>query len=210
MGRVCGVYNEIIIFFTVHHTHQPHYFISKPTRTMYQDPSTAINVQRQSNQFLLPSQYESEIDAIDVYPSVSAASNESIASLNAMMGQSAPNMPSRMNNDPLSQELRADRPSLATMRAVSAQNPFNVRGRDEEVSGEVLFKGGNVDKLMRSLDMPDTSNSQMQVSTGIEAQSRPLFSGGDNQVRSAVKKRKRAEMVATNIPPVVEYRRFGV
>lgn len=177
---------------------------------MYQDPSQAVNVQRQANQFLLPTQYESEIDSIDVYPAINAASNESIASLNAMFGQSAPSMPSRMNNDPLSQELRADRPSLATLRAVSAQNPFPVPGRDEEHTGEVTFTGGNIDKLMRSLDMPDISNSQLQVSNGIEAHATPLFSGGDNQKRSEVKKRKRDTVGSINIPNVVDYRRFGV
>lgn len=91
---------------------------------MSQFPTAGIqNVQRQSNQFLLTTQYENAIDSLNVYPAVNAASNESIASLLAMFGQDAPSQPSRVNNSPLSEQLRMDRPSLKTMRAQLHQNP---------------------------------------------------------------------------------------
>lgn len=181
---------------------------------MSQFPTQGIqNVQRQANQFLLTTQYENAIDSLNVYPSVNAASNESIASLLAMFGQEAPSQPSRMNNDPLSQQLRADRPSLATMRAQLHQNPFTVPGRGESDFNETLYTGGNVDFLMeldRSGDMPTTSNSALAVGMGLNVPSEQLFLGGDNQLRSAVAARKKDEVGDIVIPESVEYRRYSV
>ena len=171
------------------------------------------NAQRQSNQFLLTQQYESAIDQLNVYPGVNAASNESIASLAAMFGQSAPSGPARENDDSLSQQLRADRPSLCTRRALLHQNPFPVASREGTDFNDSLYTGGNIDFLMdldRSADMPSTSNSALAVGTGLNVQNEQLFLGGENQARSEVRKRKRDQMVDVNIPPVMEYRRFGV
>jgi len=76
-----------------------------------------------------------------------------------------------------------------------------------------MYTGGNIDFLMdldRSADMPTTSNSALAVGTGLNVQNEQLFLGGDNQPRSEVRKRKRAEMVDTNIPPVMEFRRMNL
>ncbi len=73
---------------------------------MSQFPTQGVqNQQRQSNQVLLTTQYENAIDSLNVYPSVNAASNESIASLLAMFGQDAPSQPSRVNNSKMSELL---------------------------------------------------------------------------------------------------------
>ncbi len=187
-----------------------------PTRlTMsLQFPTQGIqNAQRQSNQFLLTQQYESAIDQLNVYPGVNAASNESIASLGAMFGQSAPSGPARENDDSLSQELRADRPSLCTRRALLHQNPFPVPSREGTDFSDTLYTGGNIDFLMdleRSADMPTTSNSALNVGTGLNVQNEQLFMGGENQPRSEVRKRKREAMVDVNIAPIMEFRRMNL
>jgi len=180
---------------------------------MFANPSQAINVQRQANQFLLPSQWQNDIDTISVYPSVNAASNESIASLGAMFGQSAPNQPSRANNDPLSQTLRVDRPTLDTFKASAHQNPFPVPSRDETDFDEVLFTGGNTDFLMdtdEAMDMPVRTNVTPAVETGLNANTNPLFMGGDNMERSAVVPRKKDVVDGITIPESMDYRRFRV
>ena len=181
---------------------------------MSQFPTIGIqNVQRQANQFLLTTQYENAIDSLNVYPSVNAASNESIASLLAMFGQDAPSQPSRENDDPLSQQLRADRPSLATMRASLHQNPYTVPSRGDSDFNETLFTGGNTDflyQLERSADMPATSNSALAVGMGLNVPNEQLFLGGDNQPRSAIVSRKKDTVGDVTIPESVEYRRFSV
>ena len=203
---------------TPHHINPPSLSFLHPSPTpltmSQQFPTQGIqNAQRSANQYLLTQQYESAIDQLNVYPGVNAASNESIASLSAMFGQSAPSGPARENDDPLSQQLRADRPSLSTMRALLHQNPFPVPSREGTDFSETMYTGGNIDFLMdldRSADMPTTSNSALAVGTGLHVQSAQLFLGGDNQPRSEVRKRKRAEMVDTNIPPVTEFRRMNL
>lgn len=177
-----------------------------------QYPTLGIqNAQRQSQQFLLTQKYEQAISNIDVYPSVNAASNESIASLQAMFGQSAPNKPSRIDNSPLDPTLRQDRPSLATLRASMHQNPFTVPSRGESDFNETLFTGGNVDFLMdleESADMPDRGNTAPSVGTGIQAQSEMLFMGGDNQARSDVKARKKSVVGDIVIPHSMDYKKY--
>jgi hypothetical protein len=175
---------------------------------MFTNPSQAENVQRQANQFLAPTQWQNELDALDVYPSVQAASNESMASLRAMFGQSAPNQPSRYNDDPLSQILRADRPQLETFKAAAHQNPFFVPSREQEYNSDLIFTGGNVDNLMRSADMPTDENFRLDVSTGLEARARPIMQAGDNQSRSKVTERKTQQSTERNIPKTMEYARF--
>ena len=182
---------------------------------MFATPSQAVNVQRQANQFLLPTQWQNEVDTMNVYPSVNAASNESIASLNAMitLGQSAPNQPSRANNDPLSQTLRVDRPMLDTFKAAAHQNPFPVPSRDETDFDEVLFTGGNTDFLMQgdeAMDMPARTNVAPAVETGLNTHVSPLFMGGDNMERSAVVPRKKDVVDGITIPESMDYRRFRV
>ena len=171
------------------------------------------NAQRQANQYILTQQYEDAIDQLNVYPAVNAASNESIASLLAMFGQDAPSQPSRENNDPLSQQLRADRPSLATMRASLHQNPYPVPSRGDSDFNETMYTGGNVDFLMeleRSADIPTTSNSALAVGMGLNVPNEQLFLGGDNQPRSAIVTRKKDTVGDVTIPESVEYRRFSV
>ncbi len=181
---------------------------------MSQFPTRGIeNVQRQANQFKLTTQYENAIDSLNVYPSVNAASNESIASLLAMFGQDAPSQPSRVNNSPLSEQLRMDRPSLATMRASLHQNPFTVPSRGDSDFNETLFTGGNTDylyQLDRSGDMPAISNSALAVGMGLNVPNEQLFLGGDNQPRSAIVSRKKDTVGDVTIPESVEYRRFSV
>ena len=92
----------------------------------YQYPSVRQNPQRQSNQFLTPTTIQMESDYRFVRPSINSASNESMANIDHMFKQQAPNQPSRQNNDPLSNELRRDRKLLSTMRANAHQNPFQV------------------------------------------------------------------------------------
>ncbi len=171
------------------------------------------NVQRQANQYLLTQQYEDAIDQLNVYPSVNAASNESIASLLAMFGQDAPSQPSRVNNSPLSEQLRMDRPSLKTMRAQLHQNPFTVPSRGDSDFNETLYTGGNQDflyELDRSADIPTTSNSALAVGMGLNVPNEQLFLGGDNQARSAIVSRKKDTVGDVTIPESVEYRRFSV
>jgi len=180
---------------------------------MFANPSQAVNVQRQANQFLLPTQLQNEIDTVSVYPSVNAASNESIASLGAMFGQSAPNQPSRLNDDSLSQTLRVDRPMLDTFKAAAHQNPFPVPSREDTDFDEVLFTGGNTDFLMdtdEAMDMPVRTNVTPAVETGLNANTNPLFMGGDNLERSAVVPRKKDVVDGITIPESMDYRRFLV
>jgi hypothetical protein len=110
-------------------------------------PSRNVNVQLQSNQFVLPTQLQNRYDTFCIYPSVQSASNESMNNLKAEMGQSTANQPYRLNNDSLYNTLRQDRKSLDTMRANAYQNPYNVRNKDEEVPN-ILFTGGYEDDAM--------------------------------------------------------------
>lgn len=110
-------------------------------------PNRNINVQLQSNQFVLPTQLQNQYDTFNIYPSVQAASTESFQNLKAEMGQSTANGPYRMNDDSLYNTLREDRKLLSTMRANSTQNPFPVRNRNSGVP-EYLFTGGYQSDLM--------------------------------------------------------------
>lgn len=110
-------------------------------------PSRNINVQLQSNQFILPTQLQNRYDTFSIYPSVQSASNESMNLLKAEMGQSTSNQPYRLNNDSLYNDLRNDRKSLNTDRANMTQNPFTVRGLDSKVPN-ILFTGGYQDDSM--------------------------------------------------------------
>lgn len=110
-------------------------------------PSRNVNVQLQSNQFVLPTQLQNRYDTFSIYPSVQSAGNESMSNLKAEMGQSTANQPYRLNNDSLYNTLRQDRKSLSTMRANAYQNPYNVRNKDEEVPN-ILFTGGYEDDAM--------------------------------------------------------------
>ena len=115
--------------------------------TNFLPPSRNINIQLQSNQFVLPTQLQNSYDTFNIYPSVQAASTESMSNLKAEMGQSTSNQPYRMNNDSLYTTLRDDRKSLDTMRANMTQNPFNVLPRDKPVP-EYLFTGGYENELI--------------------------------------------------------------
>lgn len=64
--------------------------------------------------------------------------------------------------------------------------------------------------LERSADMPTTSNSALNVGTGLNVQNEQLFMGGENQPRSEVRKRKREAMVDVNIAPIMEFRRMNL
>ena len=113
---------------------------------MYLLPTPAMNPQRQSNQFLMTTQRENEIDYRDVRPAINSSSNESLQNLSHLFKQSASSMPSRINNDPLDNDIRKDRKLLSTDRANLHQNPFNVKDLGD-IDPVYRFKGGVPDVI---------------------------------------------------------------
>lgn len=172
----------------------------------YQFPSVRQNPQRQSNQFLTPTTIQMEADYRFVRPSINSASNESMANLDHMFKQQAPNQPSRQNNDPLSNELRRDRKLLSTMRANAHQNPFQVIN-ELYVPTELTYTGGNIDMIS---DLPPPENELLKINDGLNSHTLPMFIGGDNQERSKVVPRTSSSYLSVNFPNEMGYERFNM
>ena len=170
----------------------------------YQFPSPLNNRQRQSNQFLAPTQVQTEKDYRDVRPSINTASNESMANLSAMFKQSMPSQPSRVNNDSLSNELRKDRKSLATMRANATQNPYVVKN-ELYTPTQLTYIGGNIDMIS---DMPPQSNTMLEINAGVNSSTLPMFITGENQVRSKVMPRTTRSYSSIEFPEEMSYDKF--
>lgn len=173
---------------------------------MYLLPTPAMNVQRLSNQFLMTTQRENEIDYRDVRPAINSSSNESLQNLSHLFKQSAPSQPNRVNNDPLDNDLRKDRKLLSTDRANLHQNPFNVKDL-ADVQAQYTFKGGVPDDIFFD-DTPPLDNTLPYIRLGLNSNTLPIFFAGENQKRDSVKPRKNDEVKNIEYPIETEFKRF--
>ena len=175
---------------------------------MYQYPTPQQNRQRSSNQFLLPTQKQTQRDYLYVRPAINAASNESMQNLTAMFGQQTANQPSRVNDDSLINSLRKDRPQLATMRANAHQNPFNIKNEAIQPTN-LVYTGGNIDMTSFN-DQPPTSNMELMIGDGLNSHTLPIFLAGENMTRSKPVPRKRSTYSSIEFPEEMVYDKFNI
>ena len=175
---------------------------------MYQVPSLRQNPQRSSNQFLLPTQKQTQRDYLYVRPAINSASNESMQNLTAMFGQQKPAQPSRVNDDSLINSLRKDRPQLATMRANAHQNPFNIKNEAIQPTN-LVYTGGNIDMTSFN-DQPPTSNMELMIGEGLNSHTLPIFLAGENMTRSKPVPRKRSTYSSIEFPEEMVYDKFNI
>jgi hypothetical protein len=175
---------------------------------MYQFPSPQQNRQRESNQFLLPTQKQNQRDYLYVRPSINSASNESMENLTAMFGQQKPAQPSRVNDDSLVNSLRKDRPQLATLRANAHQNPFTIKNEAIQPTN-LVYTGGNID--MTSFDdQPPSRNMELRINEGLNSHTLPIFLAGENMTRSKPVPRKSSNYSSIEFPEEIVYDKFRI
>jgi hypothetical protein len=175
---------------------------------MYQFPSPQQNRQRESNQFLLPTQQQTQRDYLYVRPAINAASNESMQNLSAMFGQQTANQPSRVNDDSLVNSLRKDRPQLTTLRANAHQNPFNIKNEVIQPTN-LVYTGGNID--MTSFDdRPPSNNMELRINEGLNSHTLPIFLAGENMTRSKPVPRKSSNYSSIEFPEEMVYDKFRI